>query len=242
MGSKAFSGQHPARPHLIKNKRGVAGEVWDTRTDVDSALEILESRDAALEYPELDYIDGAGPAAAGADMAMVGRFLLQGQTFASLSLGASLDIIMRVPGEAGNLESVEVVDVTGAGLVVSYAANKLTIDLGAATPDEDTIATAVNAALVASPMRANSGGGAAFGVVAEANLAGGAGKGWSCTVGGFDAPIKFNVGAAVSSANLDETDVIVTVPALAPIVATDKAKVYVTTDEIRTDLGAVAVE
>jgi len=244
MSSKAFSGQHPQRPHLLRGG-GTGKEIRDTRADVDTALELLEGRDPVLEYPELDAIDGAGPAAAGGDMAMVGRFLLQGQTFASVTLGASLEIIACRPGEAGNDYSVEVIDSGGVGgLAVSYAASKLTIDLDGAAPDEDTIATAINNAGVGSYqlIRANSGGGAAFGTVAEQNLAGGAGDGWSCTVGGKDAPILHDVGAATSAANLTETAVTVTVPALAPLIATDKAKVYVETDNIRTDLGAIAVE
>lgn len=240
MASKAMAQQGPAKPHLTTGKGGVAGEVDDLRGDVDSALEAFESRS---DYPEVDYIDGAGPVALGGDMVMVGRRLLQDQTFASVTLGASLDIIARVPGKAGNDYSVEVIDSGGVGgLAVSWAANKLTIDLDGATPDEDTIATAVNDAGVGSPLRANSGGGVAFGTVAETSLTGGAGDGWSCTVGGFDAPIKFDTGAATSSANLTETQVTVTVPALAPIVATDKAHVSVTSDGIRGDLGAVAVE
>lgn len=240
--SKAFGGKSPRKSHLVRPSGGMGAEIYDVRKDVEEAFTSAEGRPAADEYPELDYIDGAGPAAAGGDMVLVGRKLLAGQDFASVTLGASLEIIMREPGEAGNDESVEVVDSAGGGLAVTYAANKLSIDLGGATPDEDTIATAVNSALVGAPMRANSGGGAAFGTVAETSLSGGAGEGWSCTVGGFDAPIKFDTGGATSNANLTETQATVTVPALAPIIATDKAKVYCVVDGVRTDLGAVAVE
>jgi hypothetical protein len=242
MSSTCFGDQVPKISHLVhQGKGGLAGEIADLRKDADAAFIAFEGRDATLLYPELDYVDGVGPSAAGADMVLVGRTLLQSQTFASVTLGASLDIVVREPGVAGNLESVEVVDSGGGGLAVTYAARRLEIDLGGAVPDEDTIATAVNNAAVGSPMRANSGGGAAFGLAAEVPLAGGVGAGWSCTVGGFAAPIKFDTGAAVSSVNLSETQVIVTVPALAPIIATDKAKIYVTTDSVRTDLGAVAV-
>lgn len=242
--SKSMGDQGPRIAHLVhKGKGGLAGEIADLRSDTDKAMELLEARDASLDFPELDYIDGAGPAAAGGDMVLVGRKLLNGQTFASLTLGVSLDIIMREPGEAGNEVLVEVIDSGGVGgLAVSWAAGKLTIDLDGATPDEDTIATAVNDAGVGAPVRANSGGGAAFGTVAAANLAGGTGLGWSCTVGGFDAPLKFDTGAATSSANLTETQATVTVPALAPIVATDKAHVYATVNGVRAELGAVAVE
>lgn len=240
--SKAFGGKSPRKSHLVTPSGGMGAEIYDVRKDVEEAFTSGEGRPASDEYPELDYIDGAGPAAAGGDMAMVGRYLLGGQTFASVTLGASLDIIARTPGDAGNDYSVEVVDSAAGGLAVTFAADKLEIDLGGAASTEDQIATAVNAVPVGAPLRANSGGGPAFGTASEVSLAGGSGEGWRCTVGGFDAPIKFDTGAATSSANLDETDVIVTVPALAPIVATDKAKVYAVVDGVRTDLGVVAVE
>jgi len=244
--SKSMGDQGPRIAHLVHaGKGGLAGEIADLRSDTDRAMALLEARDASLDFPELDYIDGAGPAAAGGDMVVVGRNLLDGQTFASLTLGASLDIIMRVPGEAGNDVIVEVVDTGGAGpatYVWTPATKTLTIDLVGTTPDEDTIATAINDAGVGAPVRANSGGGAAFGTVAAQNLSGGTGLGWSCTVGGFDAPIKFDTGAATSNANLTETQATVTVPALAPIVATDKAHVYATVNGVRAELGAVAVE
>ena len=211
MTSKAMASQGPAKPHLTTGKGGVAGEVDDLRKDVDAGFETLESRTG---YPDIHWVDG-GLVAAGGDHVIKGAGLLAGQTFASVTLGASLEIIMRVPGAAGNDESVEVVDSGGVGgLAVSYAAHKLTIDLDGAAPDEDTIATAINNAGVASPLRANSGGGAAFGTVAETSLTGGAGDGWECKVTGEDAPIKFDTGAATSSANLTETEATVTVPNL----------------------------
>jgi len=210
MASKAMESQGAAKPHLTTGKGGVAGEVDDLRKDVDAGFETLESRSG---YPDIHWVDG-GLVAVGGDHVIKGAGLLAGQTFASVTLGASLEIIMRVPGAAGNDESVEVVDSGGGGLAVSYAANKLSIDLGGAAPNEDTIATAVNSALVGAPVRANSGGGEAFGTVAETSLTGGAGDGWECKVTGEDAPIKFDTGAATSSANLTETEATVTVPDL----------------------------
>lgn len=246
MGSKAFSGEHPNKPHLLKGG-GLSAEVADTRRDVDNALSILEGRDAVLEYPELDYIDGAGPAAAGGDMVLKGRFLLQGQLFASLALwsGTSMVTITALkPGEDGNDFTVEVTGTGTAGSeTVTKTGNAFVIDIQPGVSTADQIATAINADAAASDgyLRAASGGaGTTNTVVAATHLAGGVGKGWSCTVGGFDC-LPANTPGTAGAAAITETTCTVTVPALAPIVATDKAKVYVTTDDIRTDLGSVVV-
>jgi len=248
MVSKAFGGETARRPHLAHDgKGGLPGEVGDLRSDVEVAFRKNEGRTAADEYPELEWVSGGAPAAAGGDATLRGQYLLQGQAFASLTLGASLDIIACVPGLAGNDYSVEVVDTGGGGLTIAMPASKLTIDLGGATPNEDTIATALNNAAAANyqTLRADSGGGAAFGTVTEANLTGGTGEGWSCVVAGVAAPIKHDTGAATSNANLSETSAIVTIPNLTaggdPRAVGDPSAITVATDGVRTQTVAVVL-
>jgi len=211
-------------PHHAAHEPGGADEI--------ARLVSLIGRLGAGNWPEIDGFDGGAILAAGGDVVIVGRHLLQGQTFAHLVLGASLDIIACRPGDAGNLIEVEVIDSGLGGLTLAFAGGVLTIDQGGSGSNENTVAMAVNNA--ASPayqvLRANSGGGGAVPVTAQAPLAGGAGDGWECIVGGVDAPVLHDVGAAVSNANLAEGGATVTVPALAPWVATD-----IVTTAIRTD-------
>lgn len=234
--SKAFSEQRPRRPHLLRSG-GFGREIDDARKDLNTAFNALEKRDPALDYPELDWIDitTGAPAAAGGDVMLKGRNLLQGQTFASLTIG-TLDFIACIPGVAGNDYTVTIVDTGGGGLTVTLTGTDLVIDQGGSASTEDQIATAMNNALADTyqVIRGDSGGGAAPTATAIQNLSGGAGGGWSCTAAGLDAPIKHDVGAATSNANLSETEAILTVPALTGTAAGDFAAFSVTSDDVMT--------
>jgi hypothetical protein len=177
--------------------------------------------DRSSDHPEITGIRPAAGSALKADgsenVTILGTNLIQGQTFASYTLGASLEIIAEVPGAEGNGYSVEVVDSGGGGLAVTFAADKLSIDLGGATPTEDQIATAVNTAGTwTGILRANSGGGAAFGTVGERSLIGGGStSGVTVMVGGVDCPPAGATGAgATSTASFSETALIVNPSAL----------------------------
>lgn len=243
--SLAFSGQSPRLPHLLRGG-GQSGELRDTRGDVDAAFELLESRDTTLVYPEIDWLDGGAPAAAGGAAVIKGRGLLQGQTFAAITIGASLELIACTPGLVGNDYTVTVVSTTG-GLAITMVTGALKIDLGGATPDEDTIATALNNAGAANYqlIRANSGGGAAFGVVAATPLVGGLGEGWECLVSGIVCPITHDVGAATSAANLTETATSVTVPNLTAAgdarAAADLAQITIRSNNVMTQAMTIVL-
>jgi hypothetical protein len=241
--SKAFGSKRAAKAHLVRGGGGLSGEIVDLRKDVEEGFQNLEER---AGYPELDYIDGAGPSAAGADMILVGRNLLQDQTFDTIKLtegAAELDLWPVKPGDSG----ITVVMTVGAGgLVVTYnpTTKVLTIELAAAGSSDDAIATAINAdaAETDGHIRATSAAGGNF-TVAQASqaLTGGVGDyaGNKVTVGGNECLPK-NAAGTTSSAVWTDTQVDVTVPALAPIVATDQANVTVMSDGTRADaLGAV---
>jgi hypothetical protein len=192
---------------------------------------------ARTSKPEIDILAPAvGPTLAvngTENLTIEGTDLVQGQAFASLTLGASLDIIAEVPGSAGNAFSVEVVDTGGAGpSTVAYAAGKLTIDLVGLTPNEDAIAALVNAGGGAwtGILRANSGAGPAFGTAVEANLAGGSGSGLAVLVGGEAcSPVGESGGLATSTASYTDTSLSVDVPDLsaAGLAANETATVRV---------------
>lgn len=171
-----------------------------------------DARDAALLKPAVGFLNNGVAtgitAGGGVDIEVNGQNLLQGQTFASVTIGASLELIACVPGTGGNDYSVEVIDTGGGGLSMTWIANVLTIDQGASGSDEDTIATAINTVAtspVATIIRANSGGGGAVAVTALTALTGGTGRGFSASINGVDIPILHDNGAATSTANLTET-------------------------------------
>jgi len=207
---------------------------WDA---TDYSTRRLQAR---VDAPELDAYDNGGTAtltAAGQDAVFLGRGLLHGQTFAAITLGASLDIIAEEPGAPSNVIQVEVVDTGGAGpSTVAYAAGVLTIDLVGLTPNEDAIAALVNAGASAwtGILRANSGGGPAFGVVAAANLTGGVGEGFAVTAGGaVCTPTGESGGLAMSTASITDTSATVAVPNLtATLAAGDVVNVSVLSDGV----------
>lgn len=240
MSSKAFSGQHPQRPHILRGG-GTGREIQDTRNDVDNALELLEARDVALEYPELDWIDGGFVAAAGGDIVLEGRFLLQGQEFAALTLfltTSELIFTALKPGAEGNDFTIEIQDTGSLTVTKTGSAIVITIDLGTTTAD--AIATAVNAngADTDGYLRCNGGGvGVAQAVTAATNLAGGVGDGWECMVSGVEC-LPANTTGANGAAAIAEGECTVTVPDLtaeSPArAAGDTAAVSVMTDNIHT--------
>lgn len=203
---------------------------------IDNELGTLHAKTGAPTIRGFRATGGTLSANGSEDATVLGANLIQGQTFAQVTLGASLDIIAEEPGAPGNSLSVEVIDSAGVGgLAVSYAASKLTIDLDGDTPTEDQIAVAINTTGAWDGIfRADSGGGAAFGTVAETPLTGG-GTGLGCKFyvgGGLCTPAGEAGGGATSTASLSETTCVIDVPdltGLTPALAatTDDAAIWV---------------
>src|SRR5512139_511606 len=108
----------------------------------------LMSRDANTpELDRLDVVGGAAVAAAGGDIALVGRNLLQGQTFDELQLVeglADFTIYALKPGASGI--TVELIQGVGAaGLTYNPVTKKCVIDIGVAGSSDNALATLVNA-------------------------------------------------------------------------------------------------
>lgn len=163
----------------------------------DGAAWHLRQQTMTTGLPELDRLNIAGGAAvlaAGGPIKLVGRNLLQGQTFDSLTLtegAASLDIVALKPGASAI--TVEMTVGLG-GLVVSYNAGlkALTIELAAAGSTDDDVATAINANASACKgiLRATSAAGGSFTLAqSAAPLTGGTGAyaNNSVMVGGLEA-------------------------------------------------------
>ena len=237
--SKSFGTQKARLPHLVRGTGGVAGEVSDLRGDIEEGFQALENRTG---FPELDLHDitGGAIAAAGGDAALVGRVLLQGQSFDELNIvvtTADLLIAALKPGDSG----ITVVVETGAGaLSVLYvpATKVLTITLPvAATDTVANIATAINvAASCVGVLRANedvagnitqAGAGAA-----ALALTGGVGDydNNKVMVGGREALPQNEVGAT-TTAKWTDTGILVTTPAVGG--AGDHAQVTVESNGVR---------
>ena len=114
----------------------------------------------------------------------------------------------------------------------------LTIDLVGLVPNEDAIAALVNAGGGAwtGILRANSGGGPAFGTFPQTNLDGGVGDGFELTVAGqAAAPTGESGGLATSTASISDTQALMTTPNLggAGLGAGDVAQVTIESDNYR---------
>lgn len=242
--SKAFGSQRAAKAHLLQQTGGLAAEIKDLRSDVEEGFQNLEER---AGYPELDYVDGAGPAAAGGDMVLVGRNLLQGQTFDVLELwtGTSkVTITCLKPGKSPFTFAV-----TGGGTagseVVSKVGNAFSIQIEVGVSTANQIATALNANAAASDgylRAASSGVGFNNAIQAATALAGGVGTFAEnvVRVAGFEC-LPANTPGTAGAAAWTDTQIKVTVPALAPVVATDKAQITVMSDGTRADAMSAAV-
>lgn len=242
--SKAFGSQRAAKAHLVRGGGGLAGEVGDLRKDVEEGFQNFEGR---AGYPELDFIDGGAPAAAGGDMVLVGRELLQGQTFDQLVLweGTSqVTVTALTPGDSNF--TIEVTDGATAGSeVVSKADHAFTVQIEAGVSTADQIATALNADGADSDgfLRAESGGaGAVNAVAAAADMEGGEGDfdGTGVYVAGQECLPANETGTAATQKWTD-TQVTVTVPALSPAVVGDVAQVTLSSDGTRADALSAAL-
>lgn len=239
MASKAMESQRAAKPHLTEGKGGVAGEVADLRGDLDSALETLESR---VGYPELDWLDGASITAAGGDIVLEGRSLLQGQTFDELTLWlttSEVAITALKPGDSGFT-----IEVTGGGTAGSESVTKtgsaFVIDIEPTVSTANQIATAINADGADSDgyLRATSGGaGTTNAVAAAADMTGGAGDGFEVLVSGVEA-LPANTTGTTGAAAVDDGTVTCTVPDLTAETparaATDMVAVVIKSNGVKT--------
>lgn len=241
--SKAFGSQRAAKAHLVRGSGGLSGEIVDLRKDVEEGFQNLEER---AGFPELYYIDGAGPSAAGADMILKGANLLQGQSFDVLALWAGTSMVTITCLKPG--KSPFTIEVTGGGTAgaetVTKTGDAFVVDIEPGVSTADQIATAINADGADSDgyLRAASGGAGTTNAVAAATaMAGGVGEFAEnvVKVGGVECLPANTPGTAGAAAWTDDT-ITVTVPALAPIAATDQANVTVMSDGTRADaLGAV---
>ena len=231
--SKSFGAQRVKKSHLVTGKRGIAGEIWDLRGDVEEGFQNFEER---AGFPELDFIDGGAPAAAGGDAILVGRNLLQGQLFDTLRVTegtTKLDLWPVKPGDSGI--TVEVIAGDDA-LAVAYnpLTKKLVITLADGGSTANAVATAINANAAETDgyIRAKvETAGSLTADMAETEMAGGEGDyaNNKVMVAGKEA-LPANNGTTSSVAVWSDTQVTVTVPALAPAVATDIAQLTLMTD------------
>lgn len=196
---------------------------------------ILIDLDLGPLLDQLDIVGGAAVAAAGGDIALVGRNLLQGQTFDTLTLWAttsSVAITCLTPGDSGYTISVTDGATAGAEVVsvVGGTAWNIQIEVGVSTANQ--IATAINAdaALSNGYLWAVSGGaGTTNAVQAATDMAGGAGSFASNAVyvGGLLA-LPANTTGATGVAAWTDTTLAVTTQAVGA--ATDVVQITVTSN------------
>ena len=209
--SKSFGSERAYKAHLLL-AGGLAGEVRDLRNDAEEGFQNSEAR---AGFPHLDWLDvtTGAPTAAGGDLKLLGRNLLQGQTFDTLTTGlttAGFVVTCLKPGNSG----ISVVVVQGAGALSAVrAANVLTITLAAAGSTATQVVAAINGAascigvLFAAVL--SVGGGTVL-VAASNTLKGGVGlyAGNKVWVSGVEALPKH------AASQWTDDYVIVTVPAL----------------------------
>jgi hypothetical protein len=227
--SRAFSAQRAKKAHLLRGSGGIQAEVADLRDDVEVGFQVAESKTG---HPILDALDPGTLLAAGqASFKIVGRNLLQGQTFDTLASGAdnaAVTVTALKPGVSG----LSLAIVQGAGaLAAELADDVLTVTLAAANSTATEVAAAINAeATCIGVIHAVAGGTGADDVLvaAETPLAGGAGyyAGNTVTINGQSCnPVQ-------AATMWTDTAITVLVPALTGRVATDIVGVMVSSDGV----------
>jgi|GEM_PF-5063803 len=225
------------------------GDITTAQGDITT----LEGRADALEQrsglPEVTWIDGGAPAAAGGDMVLKGTDLLQSQTFDSVNItegAADLLVEMLKPGDSGF--TVEVVAGAGA-LDIDLTGTKLTITLAAGGSTVNAIATAINANAADTDgyIRANEDASGSLTLdVAEQDFTGGTGTyaGNVVSVSGQEC-LPANETGATTTAKWSDTGITVTVPDLTALgdarAAGDIAAVSVSSDQMVSRALAVAL-
>ncbi|MCK4306551.1 MAG: hypothetical protein KAY24_20075 [Candidatus Eisenbacteria sp.] len=236
--SKSFGTQRAQKAHLLRGSGGLQAEVQDVRNDTEDGFQALEARTG---FPELDAVDGAGPSAAGGDMVLLGRALLQGQTFDKLVLWlttSAVTITCLTPGKSRF--TIQITDGATAGSeVVTKTGNAFVIQIEATVSTANQIATAINANAADSDgyLRATSGGADAVNAIAVVTaMAGGAGDFANNKImaGGLEC-LPANTTGATGVAAWSNTAVTVTVPALTGLVATDKVQITLQSNGVRAD-------
>lgn len=243
--SKSFGAQRAMKAHLLRGTGGLQAEVQDVRNDTEEGFQALENRTG---FPEMDAIDGDGPSAAGGDMVLVGRELLQGQSFDALALWLTTSMVTITCLKPGN--SGFTIQVTGGGTAgsetVTKTGNLFVIDIEPTVSTANQIATAINANGADSDgyLRAASGGaGTTNAIAAAAAMTSGVGDfaNNKVMVGGLEA-LPANTPGTAGAAAWTDTGITVTVPVLTSLVSTDKVQITVESNGVRADaLSATAL-
>jgi hypothetical protein len=213
-------------------------EVRDLRADVEEAF---QNNEAAASFPHLDVIDATSVVkAAGGDIVLAGRNLLQGQTFDTLTLGlTTAGIVMTClkPGDSG----IKVVIVQGTGaLSAVLAAGTLTITLAVAGSTATQVVAAINGAascigvIFAAVL---SGGGGTVLVAVLTSMAGGAGlySGNKVWVAGVEALPKH------AASQWTDTGITVTMAANGALGTGDLVGVKISSDGVCSEMLTAAV-
>lgn len=244
--SRAFGTSNFRRPHLGRGGHGISAEVADLRRDLLTTFRALENPSAG---PIIDTLPAASASigtigGAGLAFAIVGQNFLQGQSFATASLGtgnAGLDFAAVIPGVGGNSISVEVVDSGSGGLAVAVVSNAITIDLGGATPNATAVAAAVNGDAAASLLVECTAGGTGAGtVVVEAAtlLTGGLGAEGRQGLG-----VQLYVGGLAQAITAQVTDTAIAglINDGTGLAQNEVASVWVVSDEVRSNPMQVTI-
>jgi hypothetical protein len=229
--SVAFSGERPQKPHLLRGTGGLQAEVQDVRNDVEAGFQSIEE---FAGMPELDYVDGTMPAAAGGDFVLAGRALLQGQTFDTLTLWLTTSEVVITCLTPGDSEfTIQITTGATAGSeVVTKTVNAWVIQIEAGVSTANQIATAINADAADSDgyLWAVSGGaGDVNAIAAVTPMTGGAGDfADNFVMCAGKACLPANTTGATGVAAWSATEITATAPALTPAAASDAASVSAT--------------
>ena len=188
--SKAFGTQAAKKPHLVRDgKGGLAGEIGDLRSDIETAFRSQETRTG---YPTITSLPQIPKSASAQDFVITGAGFNQSQTKDSLAVTSGTGIITFTalfPGDSGM--SITILTAAGGAEVIAYNAItkviSITPRIGATAAN---VVASVNADTTVNKLVTCvvTAAGAGFSTaVANAVMTGGTGQtagGWAISVNG----------------------------------------------------------
>lgn len=132
MPSNLFGAKGPAKPHLVRGKGGLSGEIVDIRADIEEAFSTLENGGGLMEVVEWTDLVAADPNAIKLSIASAAGV----ETYVGAALDGVIGVLEMVPPRNVDITTTAHADIDAVAVVVTGTVRN---KLGALIAQTDTI-------------------------------------------------------------------------------------------------------